>query len=417
MSSRRTLSSAAPGNERQTTMKFVTQDYYEILNVAPAASNEDVKRAYRQVRQSFRPDSMAMHSLYSAEETEAIAAKIDEAFRILSNGESARRYDKYHRTGRVGRTVPRDADRFFDQVHALDEPSPIELLAHRLGRKRAEEAELADQTPLMEAETPTSTFAPVAGPTPIPLIDPSQLLVPEPMTLPVEPQEAVASVEILLDSLEEVPELEPSWSAPQAPSRVAAQIDVPDAGPAPWTAGMPSMLSAAGPKLSSVRGRGLDVPQLQPRTDPTTRELPGAQVTSPQQATTLARIPAVAAATKLQDDERSRRWHRETVRTRAVGPLSVSSLSPDILEAFEMDCGGVNGEYLRQVRRELDVSLQDIATRTKIGLAMLRYIEDDRIDDLPAKVYLKGYLSQMCRLLKLPVPETPDRYLAGHDLR
>jgi hypothetical protein len=167
-----------------------------------------------------------------------------------------------------------------------------------------------------------------------------------------------------------------------------------------------------------VRGRGLDVPELQPRLDPTARELPGAQLPDPQAAPTLARIQSVAAtAVARQEEERQRRWHRETVRTRAVGPLTVPSLTADVLEAFEMDCGGVNGEYLRQVRRELDVSLQDIATRTKIGLAMLRYIEDDRIEDLPAKVYLKGYLSQMCRLLKLPVPETPDRYLAGHGLR
>ena len=386
-------------------MKFVTQDYYEILNVAPAASNEDVKRAYRLVRQSFRPDSMAIHSLYSAEETEAIAAKIDEAFRILASPESARRYDKYHRTAAVGRHVPRDPDQFFNAVHALDEPSPIELLAHRLGRKRAEQEE-APPVQVAEALSPSIT------------LDPAELDVPVPAALPQESAEAVASVEIMLESLEEVPCVEP-WapeSAPQVATQVAARIDAPEPAPLPFSTGMPSMMSAAGPKLSSVRGRGLDAPQLQSRVDPTARELPGAQLPNPQQAPTLARIQPVATAAAYQE-ARERRWHRETVRTRAVGNLEVPSLSPDILEAFEMDCGGVNGEYLRQVRRELDVSLQDIATRTKIGLSMLRYIEDDRIDDLPARVYLKGYLSQMCRLMKLPVPETPDRYLSGHDLR
>ena len=30
-------------------MKFVTQDYYEILSVSPGATNEEVKRAYRLV--------------------------------------------------------------------------------------------------------------------------------------------------------------------------------------------------------------------------------------------------------------------------------------------------------------------------------------------------------------------------------
>lgn len=392
-------------------MKFVTQDYYEILNVAPAASNEDIKRAYRLVRQSFRPDSMAIHSLYSAEETESIASKIDEAFRILSNPESARRYEKYHRSGSVGRTVPRDPDQFFDQVHALDEPSPIELLAHRLGRKR----QVAEEAPPVQHEV-----APAPAPEPVPVIEPAAMAMPEPESMRVEPKEVVASVELMLDSLEELPAVGQTW-APVQP-QVAAHHDVPEPAPTPtWNAGMPSMLSAAGPKLSSVRGRGLDAPQLQPRMDVTTRELPGAQVPPQQpqqQQPTLARIqPVQVSAAKAYDEDRPRRWHRETVRTRAVGPLSLNSLGPDVLEAFEMDCGGINGEYLRQVRRELDVSLQDIATRTKIGLSMLRYIEDDRIEDLPAKVYLKGYLSQMCRLLKLPVPETPDRYLTGHGIR
>ena len=115
-------------------MKFVTQDYYEILSVSPGASNEEVKRAYRLVRQSFRPDSMAIHSLYSEEETEAISAKIDEAFRILSDPELARRYAKYQRTGRPGHKIPRDPDVFFDLVHDLEGPSPIEQLARQVGR-------------------------------------------------------------------------------------------------------------------------------------------------------------------------------------------------------------------------------------------------------------------------------------------
>ena len=116
-------------------MKFVTRDYYEILNVAPGASSEDVKRAYRVVRQSFKPGSMAIHSLYSAEETEAISSKIDEAFRILSHPETARRYDKYHHSGRAGSSIPRDPETFFDAVHELDAPSPIAELAQQVGRQ------------------------------------------------------------------------------------------------------------------------------------------------------------------------------------------------------------------------------------------------------------------------------------------
>ncbi len=394
-------------------MKFVTQDYYEILNVGPGAGNEDVKRAYRTVRGSFRPDSMAIHSLYSAEETEAISAKIDEAFRILSNPESTRRYSKYHRAARVGMTVPRDADQFFDQVHALDEPSPIEDLAKHLGRsKRAREESRQVQTlppkPKMSirlAAAPT----PVTGPVEPPAIRPAALPpVQAPAALKAEPQQLVASVELLLDSLEEVPaqvaSVPVSWA--DAPAPMPAVSATPVTGPV--AGGSLGMLGAGGaPKLSTVRGRGLEATA---NVDPSAQLLPGAQVSD--QAPTLVSVRSVQTNVAPKLDHSSRRWQRETVRTRAVGPLDVRPLGADVVEALEMDCGGINGSFLQQVRRELNINLQDIADRTKIGLSMLRYIEDDRLDQLPARVYLKGYLSQMCRLLKLPVPEIPDRYLA-----
>jgi hypothetical protein len=166
----------------------------------------------------------------------------------------------------------------------------------------------------------------------------------------------------------------------------------------------------AGPHLGS---RMTESTSPHARLDATTRHLPGADVRTA--ATTLASTPAVQAA-PAQAEPGTRRWHRETVRTRAIGALDVKPLPREELEALEVDCGGVNGEFLRQVRRGLEISLQDIADRTKIGIAMLRYIEADEIDRLPARVYLKGYLNQVCRLLRLPTPQVPEKYLAGHGL-
>lgn len=364
-------------------MKFVTQDYYEIMGVGPGATAEEVKRAYRLVKQSFRPDSMAIHSLYSAEETEAISAKIDEAFRILSDPESSRRYGKYHRTGRVGMNIPRDPDAFFDLVHDLDGQSPIEELAREVGRARGERIVALDEH----------------RPEPLEPRDTSPLrLTRKTADLEEVSREVVAQAEVFIDSLEEIPQ---PAAGPAEPEHFA-----------PAASAMPEMIpSPAGPHLG--RNRQTDLP-LQPhaRVDPTLRQLPGSEV-RPSQATTLA-TPAVAVAPKHVDPQR--RWHRETVRTRAIGALDVQPLPREELEALEMDCGGVNGEYLRQVRRGLEISLQDIADRTKIGIAMLRYIEADEIGRLPARVYLKGYLNQVCRLLKLPVPQVPERYLGGHDL-
>ncbi len=384
-------------------MKFLTQDYYEILNVAPGASNEEVKRAYRMVRKSFRPDSMAIHSLYSAEETEAISAKIDEAFQILSDPESSRRYGKYRGSAAVGRNIPRDPDQFFDLVHDLDGSSPIEELANQLAESRRErmatvasirpKAEPAPE-PLPEAAPPPAS---TAGQLPLKLTRRADEA--GPRTL-----EAVAQVEVFIDSLEVLPGDEARAARPAPAARPAAQADSPRV-----------IRTPSGPHL----GRRAIEPTAEPRArvDTTARSLPGAAIEPPvpSQATTLATTPVSAAAPRVSDAP-GRRWLRDTVRTRAVGALDIQPLPREELDALEMDCGGVNGEYLRQVRRGTGVALEDIADRTKIGLGMLRAIEADDLDRLPARVYLKGYLNQMCRLLRLPVPQIPERYLHRHGL-
>ena len=101
----------------------------------------------------------------------------------------------------------------------------------------------------------------------------------------------------------------------------------------------------------------------------------------------------------------------DTLRTRAVGPLAVEALPSEELEALEMDCGGINGLFLQQVRRQLGVSREDISRRTKIGMAMLGALEEEDRSQYQARVYMKGYLNQICRLLKLPVPEVPERFV------
>ena len=72
----------------------------------------------------------------------------------------------------------------------------------------------------------------------------------------------------------------------------------------------------------------------------------------------------------------------------------------------------VTGESLRKAREERGVSLQDIATATKIGVRFLEYIESDRHTRLPAVVYLRGFVQQYSRFIGLDPQRTTDSYLA-----
>jgi len=72
----------------------------------------------------------------------------------------------------------------------------------------------------------------------------------------------------------------------------------------------------------------------------------------------------------------------------------------------------VTGASLREAREDLGVALQHIAEITKIGVRFLEYIEGDRHKDLPALVYLRGFVQEYARCLGLDPRRTADSYLS-----
>jgi len=345
-------------------MKFVTQDYYQILNVSPEASGEDVKRAYRSVRQSFRPDSMAVHSLYSPEETEAISAKIDEAFQILSQPEKAASYRRYQSNGRGGMSIPRSPEVFFDEIHELDERSPIEALAAAVGtnKETADFEEDSMDHECIDFELSEETESPSDS------------------AMQSEPP----SEELLLSSLEEV-QLPPAAPRPPAvPPHSSASTG------SAWTPARPPHRAGQTSGESRVTSPGLR------------------PVSSP-----LAHSQDGSAARNLGVEATANPFARPTTSPSAVQQRDFEALPVEELEAIEVDTQGINGLYLRRVREALGLDLFYIAAHTKIGRSMLGFIETDDADELPAEVYLKGYLLHISRLLKLPEAHTTTRYLSN----
>jgi flagellar biosynthesis protein FlhG len=80
--------------------------------------------------------------------------------------------------------------------------------------------------------------------------------------------------------------------------------------------------------------------------------------------------------------------------------------------ARERLAGPVTGQALREFREERGVGLHEIAAVSKVGVRFLEYIEQDRHSDLPAPVYLRGFLQEYARCLGLEPQATADAYLA-----
>jgi curved DNA-binding protein CbpA len=69
------------------------------------------------------------------------------------------------------------------------------------------------------------------------------------------------------------------------------------------------------------------------------------------------------------------------------------------------------GDLLRQVREIRGFTLEEIATKTKIGRGHLRSIEDDSLEYLPPDVYVKGFVTQIAKVLGLDCERIAPRVM------
>ncbi|MFZ5864006.1 MAG: helix-turn-helix domain-containing protein [Nitrospirota bacterium] len=70
------------------------QNFYEVLEVSPDASPEQLARAYALAKRHFSGASLGSYSLFDSAERTEVLARIEEAWRTLSNREQRARYDQ-----------------------------------------------------------------------------------------------------------------------------------------------------------------------------------------------------------------------------------------------------------------------------------------------------------------------------------
>ena len=68
------------------------------------------------------------------------------------------------------------------------------------------------------------------------------------------------------------------------------------------------------------------------------------------------------------------------------------------------------GDYLRALRLGKQASLEEMARATRVGSSQLESLEADRLTDLPAPVFVKGFIRAYCHFLGEPDDEALRRY-------
>ena len=72
------------------------QTYYEILEVNPKATPQEIRKAYERIRKAFHRDSLAIYSLFSEEEIHDLQTAIEEAYQVLTDESLRGVYDQSH---------------------------------------------------------------------------------------------------------------------------------------------------------------------------------------------------------------------------------------------------------------------------------------------------------------------------------
>jgi hypothetical protein len=261
---------------------FREQNYYELLDVKPHASAQELERSYQRARRYFSGESVATYALFQPDELTLLRRRIEEAYRVLSDPERRRRYDR----------------EIFGREDDEERPMPVE-----------------------EAQAT--------------LLEPVRDIVPEEEV--EEPPQNFEQPEIIAEELVEEEISEPPQEVDSIDDRI-------------------------------IHDEGEEAP---PPTEPQTAGPHKTQAEAPQPP-----------------------------------PLPQLPTMPPISEDTEY-----TGDLLRQVREARGLTLEQMANTTKIAIYYLRYLEAEEYEDLPAKVYVKGYLKQIAKLLKLDTEPLVKSYI------
>jgi len=73
--------------------KIEDLNFYELLEISPQATSQEIHKAYERIRRVYDPNSIALYSLFTSEETAAIHQRIEEAYRTLVYEDNRKKYD------------------------------------------------------------------------------------------------------------------------------------------------------------------------------------------------------------------------------------------------------------------------------------------------------------------------------------
>ena len=74
--------------------------------------------------------------------------------------------------------------------------------------------------------------------------------------------------------------------------------------------------------------------------------------------------------------------------------------------------GSFTGERIKKMREQKGLTLKEIAEKTKISVAVLQALEDERYEDMPsARVYVRGFVRCLAEEIGLDKDQVSQSYV------
>lgn len=343
---------------------YTEQSYYELLEVPPSATIEEIRAAYQRAVQLYDVDSVALYPVGDPARVEELRKLLVEAVEILSDPQLRARYD--HGLGIGSAAGGASALAAIGGVRATVVQATAQA-PHRRPELTVTASGAGQHAPI-ERREPAFAAPPAGGR--------SAMLEqqPYPPAAATEPGGAADS------------------GHPIAPS--------PRPNIAGWQPLAPAVAAephAAQPQPQAARLIGSADEHLGASAGPTTRAAP-----PPRRP--LENAPVLAQESAIADAESALAQVQAQIAQRGREPRP---------RALEVPADAVfNGELLRHVRKARGMTLQVLADRTRISTRHLENVEADRYDALPATVYLRGILMNIARELGLDPLRVSKGYLA-----
>jgi curved DNA-binding protein CbpA len=133
----------------------------------------------------------------------------------------------------------------------------------------------------------------------------------------------------------------------------------------------------------------------------------------------------IETAYRVLSDSEARRAYdgflTNETREAAPAPLetplesSEAQIPLDAFEDLEDDTADFDGPRLRRARLRRGIELDDVARITKINPTYLAFLEEGRFGELPARVYVRGFVAAYASCIGLDPTRVAGSYMKGYE--